>query len=589
MACHATDGRSPRSPSQSPSHHDSHQTHFDDADDVYHILERAATLDCETAAERHTREPISYTRTRTSIASVASRPPDFELILEHNDAENPKNWPFWYRCWCIAVISFATWVATLYSTSFTASTPGLVVDFNSTSTVVTLGMTTYLFGLAAGSLFVAPLSEIYGRRIVYLVCLAIWALLIVPCGLARSLTTIIVVRFFGAFFGAVMISNAPGSIVDLSNPEYLARSMSLFCIAPLNGPVTGPIIGGFVFQTMGWRWANWMVLVIAAFTFVLMLTVKETYPPTILKHKAARQRRQTQDPRWWCQYDQRVSTLHLLRVNLCRPLVLFITEPILWFMNIWISTVYGILYLCFVAYPVVFSESRGWGPGVSGLAFSGIGIGILIAIFAEPLLRRLINAQRRDPDTGRVPAEAQALVMAMGAVSTALGQLGFAWTCLPQTIHWAIPIAFGIPFGFGNTLSFIYSSNYLAGAYGIYSASALVGNAVIRSIIGGTLPLAGPSMYRALTPQWAGTLLGLLEVITIPIPLVFWRYGARIRARSTIIRQLREDQEKMEVKQTSHRNRMATSQSIDRSAITEKSTTDHNIHHPQPAFSMSPV
>ncbi|PHH60336.1 hypothetical protein CDD81_1821 [Ophiocordyceps australis] len=587
MACHVA-GHSPRSASQSLSHHGSHQTHFDDADDIYHILERAATLDCETAAERQAREPISYTRTGTSIASVASRPPDLEVILEHGDAENPKNWPLWYRSWCIAVISFATWVATLYSTSFTASTPGLVVDFHSTSTVVTLGMTTYLLGLAAGSLVVAPMSEIYGRRIVYLVCLAIWALLIVPCGLARSLTTIIVVRFFGAFFGAVMISNAPGSIVDLSNPEYLARSMSLFGIAPLNGPVTGPIIGGFVFQSMGWRWANWMVLVIAAFTFVLMLTVKETYPPAILKRKAARQRRQTQDPRWWCQYDQRVSTLHLLRVNLSRPLILFITEPILWFMNIWISIVYGILYLCFVAYPVVFSESRGWGPGVSGLAFSGIGIGILIAIFAEPLLRRLINAQPRDPDTGRVQAEAQALVMAMGAVSTALGQLGFAWTCLPQSIHWAIPIAFGIPFGFGNTLSFIYSSNYLAGAYGIYSASALVGNAVIRSVIGGTLPLAGPSMYRALTPQWAGTLLGLLEVITIPIPLVFWRYGARIRARSAVIRQLREDQEKIEVKRTSHRNRMTTSQSIDTSAI-EKSTTGHTIHRPQPAFSMSPV
>lgn len=93
-----------------------------------------------------------------------------------------------------------------------------------------------------------------------------------------------------------------------------------------------------------------------------------------------------------------------------------------------------------------------------------------------------------------------------------------------------------------NTLCFIYGSNYLAGAYGYYAASALAGNAVMRSIFGGTLPLAGPIMYRTLTPQWAGTLLGLLEVCLIPIPLAFYRYGERIRAGSAVIRDMREEQ-----------------------------------------------
>ena len=208
--------------------------------------------------------------------------------------------------------------------------------------------------------------------------------------------------------------------------------------------------------------------------------------------------------------------------------------------------IYGILYLCFVAYPIVFSQHRGWGPGFSGLAFSGIGLGTLLAIAAEPLLRKLINSQRRDAETGRISPEASASVMTIGAILTPLGQLGFSWTCLPESIHWAVPIAFGIPFGAGNTLSFIYGANYLASAYGIYAASALAGNAVVRSMFGGTLPLAGPSMYAKLTPQWAGTLLGLLEVIMIPIPIVFWRYGDRIRKKSKVIRQMREDQLKNE-------------------------------------------
>lgn len=138
--------------------------------------------------------------------------------------------------------------------------------------------------------------------------------------------------------------------------------------------------------------------------------------------------------------------------------------------------------------------------------------------------------------------------MSIGAVLTPLGQLVFAWTSLPVSIPAAVSIAFGIPFGMGNTLCFIYGTNYLAGAYGYYAASALAGNAVIRSLFGATLPLAGPSMYAALTPQWAGTLLGLLEVVLIPIPFVFYKYGDRIRARSPVIKKMRAEQAKMDKK-----------------------------------------
>lgn len=191
---------------------------------------------------------------------------------------------------------------------------------------------------------------------------------------------------------------------------------------------------------------------------------------------------------------------------------------------------------------------------MSGLSFVGIGVGTMMAIFAEPLFRKLVNSQPRDPDTGKTRPEATALVMAIGAILTPLGQLVFSWTSL--NVHWAIPIAFGIPFGAGNTICFIYGSNYLAGTYGIYAASALAGNAVIRSIAGGVLPLAGPKMYAAMTPQWAGTLLGLLEVAMIPIPFVFWRYGARIRANSPAISALREEQDRVDAKRAKHQRRI---------------------------------
>lgn len=121
---------------------------------------------------------------------------------------------------------------------------------------------------------------------------------------------------------------------------------------------------------------------------------------------------------------------------------------------------YAILYLAFVSYPIVFQQYRGWGPGIAGLAYIGIGIGVLLAICLEPLWRRIINRHKKDPETGRPYPEAAGSVMTLGAILTAVGQLAYAWTCLPTTIHWIAPIIFGVPFGLGNTLSFIYSSNY---------------------------------------------------------------------------------------------------------------------------------
>lgn len=49
-----------------------------------------------------------------------------------------------------------------------------------------------------------------------------------------------------------------------------------------------------------------------------------------------------------------------------------------------------------------------------------------------------------------------------------------------------------------------------------------------------------------MTPQWAGCFLGLCQVILIPIPFVFYKFGPQIRAKSPLIKQMREDQTKAE-------------------------------------------
>jgi len=109
-----------------------------------------------------------------------------------------------------------------------------------------------------------------------------------------------------------------------------------------------------------------------------------------------------------------VSNAHLQHIGSAKLLTSWYEFSIFW--DLYIAAIYGILYLCFVAYPIVFSQIRGWSPGISGLAFTGIGVGSFLVIVAEPLIRRMINAHKVDPETGKVPPEAMVSVVCIAAV-----------------------------------------------------------------------------------------------------------------------------------------------------------------------------
>lgn len=214
------------------------------------------------------------------------------------------------------------------------------------------------------------------------------------------------------------------------------------------------------------------------------------------------------------------------------------------FWDSYVGLVYGVLYLCFVAYPIAFQTERGWTPGIGGLSFVGIGIGVLIAIACEPLFRKVINRQRKDPSTGEVPPEAMASIVVLGTILLAAGQLWFTWTCTPD-LHWIVPILAGLPFGAGKVCVFIYATNYLARSFGQYTASALSGNMLVRSLMAACLPLAGPSMYGTLGLNWASILLGLVEAVGISTPVVFYFQGHRIRKASRMIQEIEKSKEGM--------------------------------------------
>jgi MFS family permease len=117
----------------------------------------------------------------------------------------------------------------------------ITTDFHCSDEVATLGLTAFIFGLGVGPLFLAPLSEFLGRRMIYIVSFAFFVIWLIPCAVAQNIQTMIVARFFNGVSGAAFLSVAGGTVGDMFHRHELAAPMMMFSASPFLGPQIGPL------------------------------------------------------------------------------------------------------------------------------------------------------------------------------------------------------------------------------------------------------------------------------------------------------------------------------------------------------------
>jgi MFS family permease len=115
-----------------------------------------------------------------------------------------------------------------------------------------------------------------------------------------------------------------------------------------------------------------------------------------------------------------------------------------------------------------------------------------------------------------------------GAIFIPVGLFWYGWA-LQAHAFWLVPLLGMGVFGAGIIATFVPIQVYLIDAFPGHVASALAGLAMMRSVVGATLPVAGGRMYDALGYGWGNTLLGFVALVLTPIPLLLVRYGERMR------------------------------------------------------------
>ncbi|KAI9880870.1 MAG: MFS siderochrome iron transporter 1 [Pleopsidium flavum] len=454
-----------------------------------------------------------------------------------DDPRNPMLFPMWKKWTLTILVAVATLAVAFVSSAYTGGISQIIEQFGASQEVVTLGVSLFVLGFAIGPLLWAPLSELYGRQILFFGTYGVLTAFNAGAAGSQNIQTLIILRFFAGAFGSSPLTNAGGVIADMFPASQRGLAMSVFAAAPFMGPTLGPIVGGFLGESKGWRWVEGLMAIFTGALWIIgSLTIPETYPPVLLRKRATALSKATGKvyrTRMDVDSGKTPSVGAAFKTALSRPWLLLFREPIVLLLSIYMSIIYGTLYMMFAAFPIVFQQQRGWSEGIGGLAFLGVAVGMLAAvIYTIPDNTRYQRAaeQARKNGAASTPPETRLPPSMLGAVFIPLGLFWFAWTNYPS-IHWIVCIIATAPFGFGMVLVFLSIMNYLIDSYTIYAASVLAANSVLRSLFGAAFPLFTTYMYNSLGIHWASSIPAFLALACVPFPFLFYKYGPAIRKR----------------------------------------------------------
>ncbi|KAJ7583619.1 MFS general substrate transporter [Mycena floridula] len=459
---------------------------------------------------------------------------DWEVRWEPGEAANPLNWSVVKR-------GYITLVGGLLclNSSFSSSAPGGVIPqiaqaFGMSTEVSILVISLYVAGYCVGPLVWGPLSEVYGRRILFIISFACYTCFQVGCALAPNTAAMLVFRFLSGVASACPLTNAGSVLGDIWDPTIRGKAMAIFVVAPFAGPALGPIISGYMnVAGVKWPWLFWVLCIFAGFcTIVIVVSIPETYPPLLLKWKAQRLRKETGDPYWAPLERKKTGLQHRLHDVCVKPFLMLVEEPMLLCVTLYMALLYGILYLNFVAYPIIFEIGHGFNAGEEGLMFLPLFVGSTLSAIASVLFynpRYIKEAAAYPP--GKAPPELRLPSTKIGACMLPISMYWLAWTSY-SSVHWAAPMMSGLFLGCGLIFVFMGLFNYLVDTYLYAAASALAATTVIRSLFGAGFPLFASQMYTSLNPRIAGTVLGSVSLLFTPVPFLFIKYGQAIRNRS---------------------------------------------------------
>ncbi|KAI4958839.1 hypothetical protein J4E86_004447 [Alternaria arbusti] len=222
------------------------------------------------ADEENKREPIPV----DEAAVAPELPVEGEVEVPYSIYTSKEKWLI------VAMVALAGFYSPLPANIYFPAIPTLARAFNQTSEAINQTVTVYLVFQGISPMLWGPISDRYGRRLVYLVCLGI--LVASSIGLALCPTShfwlLLFLRCFQSGGSASTIALGAGVIGDISTSRERGGYFGMFNLGPMLAPCIAPAIGGALSQGLGWRSIFWSIVIMVA---VCLLCIALFLPETL--------------------------------------------------------------------------------------------------------------------------------------------------------------------------------------------------------------------------------------------------------------------------------------------------------------------
>ncbi|KAI1619458.1 MFS transporter [Exophiala viscosa] len=497
---------------------------------------RGSPADSSTTTVDNDNNDLVNTFSNTKVDIEKGRNADIVDWYGPEDPDNPQNWSTSKKVWVTFEVCLLTFSVYIGSAIYTAGIEDVSKVFGVSRVAATLGLTLFVLGYGVGPMLWSPMSEVpqFGRSPIYIGTLALFVVLQVPTALATNFGMLLAFRFITGFVGSPSLATGGATIADMYTPAKRTYGMAVWGIGAILGPTMGPLIGGFAAEAKGWKWTIWELQWLSSFTLVLLLfLLPETSSANILYRRTMRLRRLTSNDKLICEpqlIGEQMTGREIVMMVLVRPFTLCFTEPMVLLLNLYIALIYGLLYIWFESFPIVFIDIYGFTLGTEGLAFLGILIGAFVVIGPFSWYQRKYIEPKFN-EKGELQPEWRLPPSFVGGFCIPICLFWFGWSSRPD-IHWIMPIIGSSFFSIGAFLLFNSVLNYLTDAYPMYAASVLAGNDFLRSSWGAAFPLFATGMYDQLGVGWASSTLAFISIAFIPIPFILFKYGKKLRMKS---------------------------------------------------------
>lgn len=450
---------------------------------------------------------------------------------DHHDPKNPRNWTVLRKTLSTLIICSIGFTTTLGASIYAPGHAQVQDEFHVSTTVALLPLSAYSLGLAFGPMISSPLSETFGRKLVYLLTLPLFDIFMLGAGLSQNITSLIICRFLAGLFAAPGVSVAAATISDFTYPNQRVIPLAAYYSIPFIGSAIGPLIGGFAVEAKGWRWTSWVVLIMAGAFHPSALFLRESYKTIILQKEA----RKIGVADGGSGGSTSMRLRRFVTSTIVRPMHMLITEPLVGFICLYTGFQFALLYTFVVASPWVFETVYGFSLSAQGLSFLGLVAGCVVAPFILIAMDHLLRARKveQEQESQGFNPEQKLYTALYGSLVLPVALFWFGWTARPE-IHWISPVIAQGTALLGSILIYVPCNFYMLDVYGSkYGASASGASSLSRYTLSAAFPLFVTQMYEALGVGWATSILGFAALIMAPIPWLFYYLGPRLRARSS--------------------------------------------------------